>query len=1211
MDLDVPESFDGPLPASGPFDTSAGGGWDSDDDDEGVLPTTSTTHTRQGLTVEPSFTETTPTHTRPMATQPSSAYAHTRATTVPPTPSFAFTSPLSRTRSLSGSSTSTSTSTSLATPTTHATTPRTNTAATPATEDVVQDATLPTKPDPPTPRTQARMERWGVWGSPWPGRGPLEEGEGSFRMDGRSLRRLAGNASSALAFAPADSDATGGAHQEEEEMQAGAQEEEPQEEDEDEDESADEGVSFLRALREDDARRRAAREGSGAVSPQRAERGGEEEDEEEEEDDREQEEEEAEVRAMSVDPDPESEGEEAEEKEDEAGDGDEDEDEEMPAPAPTPAHAQPHPEPRFVVRTPVPVRPTPPSAFDFTSTNEQAQITPLRIQAAHAHAHAQTPPTRRAPTVPAASSSSFRADSLGQQAQARAQDAEAGAESGRDGQGEGSEARKEQDERRTTPPVLIAVGTRVEVPRTPTRGGAPPQSLGMGRGRRASFIQADPDVDADAEMDDTSTEGVVGGDGDVEGEAGVEGDGDDGGSDEEDAALLGLVKITSADPRAAARAAAILKQHDYDCFTRLRHNGKDKGRRRHSFAGVSKASMPSPLAQKSKTPGLVRTGGMQDIAELRAAYSKGKEREVQEMEVHQKRRESTPAPARVVGERVYFPGSPKPVTTAQLLEEAEREVVASGVTSASPRRVGAGESASVKGESILTHAHRRTSARGVPLPESDDEDDGAEKEEGREWTKADWKALDACFTDERIAVAARLGMVLNLSPAPQPGAPSTPVRTTLASAGSSSNNTSTPAVMMASADAVDLSAVVGRFVKLKGGERVVKQWGEKWDVENLTQRARALQNKQRAGHVAPPTPSATTDVFAGDRRRASMVVPDFTPLGKRAMPPRVSSASRPMSPLVNGINRAMPLSTRAQLPQPVSAGAPFSNLPPTPEPARRRRVPGSLFAPRYSHLLEEAVAVSGGPAPRASEGEMETEESEDVSFAEDQDTGLSEEHSQEQEQEQQQDSSFESSVDDEDAEMVPATPLREREDSQYPATTQPAEPATIGKRVKGFLFSYLPTMAKTAPPPTRRPPTHAGPRLPLPPLELLEKPRGPVTTPARPPLPKTRAPKELVSLQPAPPPKPKSMLPRRAPPKRLVELHHVEPPVEEQPRVPFTRPRTSSGGSVKDLVKNFEALKGANATAKGAEVKRVRSVGDFGGKKPGSAAGAGRPMWRP
>ncbi|KAJ7842108.1 hypothetical protein B0H14DRAFT_3140020 [Mycena olivaceomarginata] len=38
----------------------------------------------------------------------------------------------------------------------------------------------------PTPDSRERRAAWGVWGSPWPGRGP-EGREGSFRMDGRRL----------------------------------------------------------------------------------------------------------------------------------------------------------------------------------------------------------------------------------------------------------------------------------------------------------------------------------------------------------------------------------------------------------------------------------------------------------------------------------------------------------------------------------------------------------------------------------------------------------------------------------------------------------------------------------------------------------------------------------------------------------------------------------------------------------------------------------------------------------------------------------------------------------------------------------------------------------------------------------------------------------------------------------------------------------------
>ncbi|KAJ7469526.1 hypothetical protein FB451DRAFT_1176767 [Mycena latifolia] len=74
------------------------------------------------------------------------------------------------------------------------------------------------------------------------------------------------------------------------------------------------------------------------------------------------------------------------------------------------------------------------------------------------------------------------------------------------------------------------------------------------------------------------------------------------------------------------------------------------------------------------------------------------------------------------------------------------------------------------------------------------------------------------------------------------------------------------------------------------------------------------------------------------------------------------------------------------------------------------------------------------------------------------------------------------------AEMAPTTPLRECE----VLIAQMRTPATISKRVKGFLFSYLsylPTLAKRTPPAPR--PAPAGPvrpHLPLPPPDLLAKP---------------------------------------------------------------------------------------------------------------------------
>ncbi|KAJ6454662.1 hypothetical protein C8R45DRAFT_1189305 [Mycena sanguinolenta] len=1331
LDMDPAASFDGPLPvtltlplsvplaaaaasADYDYDSYANAGWDSSDDDEGgdgdALPTTTmTTTTALAATTLPlgaasslDSLSLSGTPTRPPPRTSTRIRSATPTTSLLPPFSLAQHTPTPVPTASISTNTTLPTTPAASTPSLlpNTTTPSLNNTNAGLT---VNDFLHPTKPDPPTPRTLARAEAWGVWGSPWPGRGP-HDGESSFRMDGLGRERdqsvrawgtappvLGGSegawAASALTRDPTLSrDDTAGPARVHVNDGEGEQEEEHQEEEEED--SADEGVSFLRALREEDARERErlrAGQGVASLSRRRVSASGvstrvrgasmppasrlsvpprrlqeQEQDEEEgggeqEERANEVEEEEEEVRAMSVDPVEASD----DERPNHAQGVDEDEDEEMHSTAS-----------RVNAR-----------AFAFPSLSLGPGSGSTLVP--------QTPPARRAPRVPARSErvvgrvverapaalsvASLPLEGGGTSGQggegedvrmphhSEAGDEHADADHPQDhphsrnanqnqptrnpGEGGGGDAGEEEggedeDEethenpepkpnaRRTTPPVLVGLGTHVVVPPSPSP-----------RKRRGSFMPVDPgDVElpdvrphvragghiragVQVEVDGEDVEVDVDTKGQGEGEGGESGD-----EDEAEAALLGLVKITSADPRAAARAAAILKQHDYDCFTRLRLNGKG---RRHSYAGVTKSkSVGSAGAVKGKAK-----EGMQDLVELRAAYDRAK--------TPPKARHSmggkTKTPARVVGEHVYFPGSPAPVTTVELLAEAEREVsvsmsavssisAAPSASTATSTSHGAGISVSLAMASPSARArqamdrdtNRRASARGVPLPESDDESDSAHEDEeehrgmGREWTKAEWKALDACFTDERIEVARRMGMVLNVSPAP---GPSTPVRQP--SLGGNDIGDDAPVVMMASADAVDLGAVVARFVKMVGGEEVVKGWGAAWEMDRLTQYARALQNKQRAGHVAPPTPSTSTsahdsNAFASERRRASMAVPDFTPLGKRAMPPRASGGGRaPMSalslrspsPLGNGFNTSI---SRARLPPPLGVGAPFSNLPPTPEPARRRRVPGSLFAPRYSHLLEEAVAVS------RNEREPE-EEQDDV----DGDVSLESEEQleeQEQQEQEQEESSFDSSVDGEDAEMVPATPLREREARLEHPVPAPAT-TTIGNRVKGFLFSYLP-IAKTAPPPTRKAPLHAGPRLPLPPLELLEKPRGPVKTPARPPLPKTRAPKELVNLNPAPPPKQKSLLPRRAPtPKRLVDLQHIEPPVEA-PTVPFVpRPRTASGGSVKDLVKNFEAKTQSANTAP--QVKRVRSVGDFGGrnnnnKRPGTATGgAVRPMWRP
>ena len=218
-----------------------------------------------------------------------------------------------------------------------------------------------------------------------------------------------------------------------------------------------------------------------------------------------------------------------------------------------------------------------------------------------------------------------------------------------------------------------------------------------------------------------------------------------------------------------------------------------------------------------------------------------------------------------------------------------------------------------------------------------------------------------------------------------------------------------------------------------------------------------------------------------------MQIPDFTPLGRRATLPRKSRPTLPQS--VPDQNQKGP-----------------TVIPPT------------LLAPRYSHLLEEAIAIS-------QEGSTLSPEQETFPQSEVEET---------------------SHLSD-----VPTT--------------------TIGKRVKGLLFSYLPTLSKQSSSTVSKAPLSVQPSLPIPPTEILSKPRAPVTTPARAPLLKPKHPKELVVLHPAPRPPTVSHIPRLRKPQRLVELHPPAPlPVIEP--TPIPRPRRSSGSSVKDLVRGFEEI---------------------------------------
>ncbi|KAG7093814.1 hypothetical protein E1B28_007455 [Marasmius oreades] len=541
--------------------------------------------------------------------------------------------------------------------------------------------------------------------------------------------------------------------------------------------------------------------------------------------------------------------------------------------------------------------------------------------------------------------------------------------------------------------------------------------------------------------------------------------GDESSDDEHDP---GLVKITSSDPRAAARAAAILRQHDYDCFTKITAREK---RRRHS--SYSDAVHPLDSLKRTNRRRTVTAAG------------------VTKSQPDKARRLSL---GTVVGDKVYIPGSPV-VTLGGLLDRAAKEVGSAEV-------IELGRNSTKAFETPLPSLRRRSRC----------------EEDKLEWTREDWKALDACFTDERIALGEG-----NLD-----------------------------VDSMADVDAVDLDKVIDNFLELSDFEELNIDSGSSWSRESLRTRAEAIRKKQRGGKIAPPTPLGTS------LRSQSRI---WSPMGSgiNSLP----SFSTPSAPNRTHSNTCIPtwtpkltpLPTRSALPAPIGPGAPFS----TPRPA--------LMAPRYGYLLEEAERVSRGKATVPLLEDLEVNEEVDEEIHE---SG--------------------------EVDGSPEVSLESTDGCDSPSVR---EPQGLGGRMKGLIFSYLPTLTKDSNKRSKEA-SHPHVGLPLPPPEVLSKQRGPIATPARSAVPRGPAPKDLVSLNHQDLP-PKTKVLERKEPKRLVDLRKVQPPPD-----PEARRCTGAGGlrrkgSVKDLVKNFEEMERS--------VSSLGVRGDPGFKGKGKEAV--RPAWRP
>jgi hypothetical protein len=233
-------------------------------------------------------------------------------------------------------------------------------------------------------------------------------------------------------------------------------------------------------------------------------------------------------------------------------------------------------------------------------------------------------------------------------------------------------------------------------------------------------------------------------------------------------------------------------------------------------------------------------------------------------------------------------------------------------------------------------------------------------------------------------------------------------------------------------------------------------------------------------------------------------------------------------------------------------------------------IPASLMAPRYSHLLEEAKSLSKQDTSRP---------------------GPSSEFP----------ALLAPAVDDEPI----ANTTSHARSGQSSVQEVPPTPS-MGSRMKGFFFSYLPTLKKKTP--NRKPHEPARPGLPLPPPELLEKPRGPIITPQPKPPPRLTHPKELVQLQHAPPPSHIPTAPRA--PKRLVELRPVSPPPAASEPIKIPEGRRNSGGSVKELVHSFEEMdRSREIEAQALQLRRQKSAGRLAANTTTSTTNS-KPRWR-
>ena len=215
------------------------------------------------------------------------------------------------------------------------------------------------------------------------------------------------------------------------------------------------------------------------------------------------------------------------------------------------------------------------------------------------------------------------------------------------------------------------------------------------------------------------------------------------------------------------------------------------------------------------------------------------------------------------------------------------------------------------------------------------------------------------------------------------------------------------------------------------------------------------------------------------------------------------------------------------------------------------KLPATLLAPRYSHLMDEAVSINQGAGGEPS-------------------------------------------------------------GSSFGVTVKaPPDSPSLFRRLATPLFSYLPLMSKGTSGEPSKDADKSG--LPLPPPELFEKERSTIVTPAPKVPPKPTHPKDQVELHTVPS-KP-SMIPKpKMQPKRLVDLRPAPPKPEPLPPTKsLVGDRRQSGGSVKELVKSFETLDESVSSLK-SSTRSTQSINEWRADSLGAGSkgeGSSKPQWKP